>query len=325
MKLNHLFIEAYVVEEEVDGIVPIEEITLDLNPYYRYGSDKSESELEVLLLADTMREFISYAVGCMTGRYSLDKPGLILARQGETIQDYLRIVGRERWSMSSEGDRGVRSTADCHPLTFEPNEDNVIPMLDGDWFTDDINERFKEFLRVTFGTEHYEENLTFLENALYPDNSTGKERRTIREYFLNEFHNHHNKLYKKCPVYWLVSSGKHGAFRALIYMHRYNSSTLSRMLTEYVIPLQFKFNARIEKVESEIPAAGSKSLRKKLESELKKLIKQRGELEEFDEKLRHYADQRIELDLDDGVKVNYAKFGDLLVESKAMIGGKDDE
>jgi hypothetical protein len=97
------------------------------------------------------------------------------------------------------------------------------------------------------------------------------------------------------------------------------------MLTEYVIPLQFKFNARIEKVESEIPAAGSKSLRKKLESELKKLIKQRGELEEFDEKLRHYADQRIELDLDDGVKVNYAKFGDLLVESKAMIGGKDDE
>jgi type II restriction/modification system DNA methylase subunit YeeA len=248
-----------------------------------------------------MREFISYAVGCMLGRYSLDKPGLILANQGETADDYRQQIPEP---------------------TFAPDEDNVIPLLDGDWFTDDISLRFEEFLRVTFGTEHYDENLKFLEDALYPDNLTGKKRKTIRDYFLKEFYNHHLKIYKKRPIYWLFSSGKQGAFRALIYMHRYNPSTLSRMRTEYVVPLQGKFNSRIEQLESDIPAASSTSHRKILERERDKLIKQRDELRTFDDKLRHYADQRIELDLDDGVKVNYGKFGDLLAEVKAITGTK---
>ncbi len=190
--------------------VRIEQITLNCNPHYRYGADKSESELEALLLADTMREFISYAVGCMLGRYSLDKPGLILANQGETADDYRQQIPEP---------------------TFAPDEDNVIPLLDGDWFTDDISERFKEFLKVTFGTEHYEENLTFLENALYPDNLTGKKRKTIRDYFLKEFYNHHIKLYKKRPIYWLFSSPK-GTFNALIYMHRYRPDTVSVVLQD---------------------------------------------------------------------------------------------
>jgi Eco57I restriction-modification methylase len=298
-KNNEAFLGANGLTDEFESAVPDGLVTLNCNPLHRYGSDKSESELEALLLADTMREFISYAVGCMLGRYSLDKPGLILANQGETADDYRQQIPKP---------------------TFAPDEDNVIPLLDGDWFTDDISERFKEFLKVTFGTEHYEENLTFLENALYPENGTGKRRKTIRDYFLKEFYNHHIKLYKKRPIYWLFSSGKQKAFQALIYLHRYNPSTLSRMRTEYVVKLHGKFNARLEQLDDDILTAGSTSHRKKLEKARDTLTKQREELQSFDEKLRHYADQRIEIDLDDGVKVNYGKFGDLLAGVKAITG-----
>lgn len=298
---NSVFIVACNLESDFTPNVPKHLVTLGSNPYYRYGSDKSESELEALLLADTMREFISYAVGCMLGRYSLDKPGLILANQGETADDYRRQIPEP---------------------TFTPDEDNIIPLLDGDWFTDEISLRFQEFLKVTFGTEHFEENLAFLENALYPENLAGKKRKTIRDYFLKDFYNHHLKLYKKRPIYWLFSSGKQGAFKALIYMHRYNPSTLSRMRTEYVVPLQGKFNARIEQLDNDIAAASNTSHRKKLESERTTLIRQHEEIQTFDEKLRHYADQRIEFDLDDGVKENYGKFGDLLAEVKAITGKK---
>lgn len=301
---NRQLIDAYGLRNELEPIAKLDQITLSCNPYHRYDEDKSDSELEALLLADTMREFISYAVGCMLGRYSLDKPGLILANQGETADDYRKQIPEP---------------------TFAPDEDNVIPLLDGDWFTDDISERFKEFLKVTFGTEHYEENLTFLENSLFPANLEGKKRKTIRDYFLKEFYNHHIKLYKKRPIYWMFSSGKQGGFRALIYMHRYNPSTLSRMRTAYVVPLQGKYNSRIDQLEGDIPAATSTSHRRKLEKERDSLIKRRVELQEFDEKLRHYADRRIEIDLDDGVKVNYGKFGDLLDQVKAIHGKKPEE
>ena len=299
-ELNRLLLNAYGISDSLPD-VPESEITLNCNPKYRYGSDKSESELEAFLLADTMREFISYAAGCMLGRYSLDKPGLILANQGETADDYRKLVPEP---------------------TFAPDEDNVIPLLDGDWFTDDISERFKEFLKVTFGTEHFGENLTFLENALYPDNLNGKKRKTIQDYLLKEFHSHHLKMYKKRPIYWLFSSGKLKAFQCVIYMHRYNNGTLARMRTEYVVKLLGLFTSRIDQLESDIPAATSTSHRKKLEKERDTLTKQRTELQTFDEKLRHYADQRIEIDLDDGVKVNYGKFGDLLSDVKAVTGKK---
>ena len=150
---NHIFIESYGLQDELTPEVPLSEITLTCNPYYRYGGDKSEEELETLLLADTMKEFISYAVGCMFGRFSLDKPGLILSNQDETIQEYLNQIPEP---------------------TFPADDDNVIPILDGDWFTDDISERFRKFLRVTFGDKHYEENLKFIEEAI------GK---NIRKYF----------------------------------------------------------------------------------------------------------------------------------------------
>jgi hypothetical protein len=299
-ELNRQFANYYGCDS-VGIDVASSEVTLTCNPCYRYDEDKSESELEALLLADTMREFISYAVGCMLGRYSLDKPGLILANQGETADDYRQQIPEP---------------------TFAPDEDNVIPLLDGDWFEDDITERFKAFLKVTFGTEHYEENLTFLENSLYPDNLTGKKRKTIRDYFLKEFYNHHIKLYKKRPIYWLFSSGKQGAFQALIYMHRYNESTLSRIRTAYVVPLQGLFKSRIDQLENDIPSASSTSHQKRLEKERDSLIKKREELVAFDDTLRHYADQRIEIDLDDGVKENYGKFGTLLSDVKSITGKK---
>jgi type II restriction/modification system DNA methylase subunit YeeA len=145
---NRIFIEAYGLEDELTPDVPLKEITLTCNPYYRYGDSKSDAELESLLLADTMKEFISYAVGCMFGRYSIDKPGLILANQGETYEDYCRLVPDS---------------------SFPADRDNAIPILDGEWFSDDIVSRFRKFLRVTFGEEHYEENLRFIENTIGKD------------------------------------------------------------------------------------------------------------------------------------------------------------
>ena len=142
---NRIFIDAYGLQDELTPDVPLGEITLTCNPHYRYGGDKSEEELEALLMADTMHELVSYAVGCMFGRYALEKPGLILANQGETIEDYLRQVPEP---------------------SFPADDDSVIPMLDGDWFSDDISERFRNFVRVTFGEEHYETNLKFVEKTL---------------------------------------------------------------------------------------------------------------------------------------------------------------
>ncbi|NCB71837.1 MAG: BREX-1 system adenine-specific DNA-methyltransferase PglX, partial [Clostridia bacterium] len=187
---NQIFIEAYGLEDELTPDVPLKEITLTCNPYYRYGDNKSEAELEALLLADTMKEFISYAVGCMFGRYSIDKPGLILASQGETYEDYCRLVPDS---------------------SFPADRDNAIPILDGEWFSDDIVSRFRKFLRVTFGEDHYEENLRFIERAIGKD---------LRQYFLKDFYNDHVKRYKKRPIYWMFSSPD-GSFNVLIYMHRY--------------------------------------------------------------------------------------------------------
>ena len=171
--------------------------------------------------------------------------------------------------------------------------------------------------------EHLEENLKFIADSLGP-NKGEQPRDTIRRYLATGFYKHHLSMYKKRPIYWLFSSGKQRAFQCLVYLHRYHEGTLSRMRTEYVIPLQGKISARIEQLADDITAASSTSHRKKLEKEQDTLIKQQAELRTFDEKLRHYADQRISLDLDDGVKVNYGKFGDLLAEVKAVTGGTEE-
>ena len=191
------------------------------------------------------------------------------------------------------------------PAPFDPSE----------WFEDDIVARTREFLRATFGEATIEDNLRFLEEALGKD---------LRKYFLTDFYKDHLQTYKRRPIYWLFSSGKQRAFQCLVYLHRYNEATLSRMRTEYVIPLQSRVTARIELLEGDKAKATSTSHRKKLQKEQDDLKKQQTELLAFDEKLKHTADQKIKLDLDDGVKVNYGKFGDLLAEVKAVTGGADE-
>lgn len=280
---NSMFINAYGFEHELSSRISLNGITLTCNPHYRYDSTKPEA----LLLADTMREFISYAVGCMFGRYSLDAPGLILANQGETLTDYLTQIPNP---------------------TFCADEDNVIPILDGDWFPDDITERFYTFLRTTFGEQHYTENLKFLEEGL----GQGK-RLDIRKYFLRDFYTDHLKRYKKRPIYWLFSSPK-GTFNALIYMHRYRPDTVSIVLNDYLREFQTKLTARqsyletLSISESAPPSEKTKALR-----EIENLKRDIAELKDYERQtLYPLATQQIEIDLDDGVKVNYPKFGKAL-------------
>ena len=333
---NRIFIEAYGLEDELTPDVPLKEITLTCNPYYRYGvsegieeeedvayseaSIRSSStlnqalivkarltldegimngtrqarktfplrkDLEGRLLADTMKELISYAVGCMFGRYSLDKPGLILANQGEGLEDYLKKV---------TGDEVTESAT----YRWIPDADNVIPILDGEWFIDDIVARFKEFLKVSFGAEKFSENLSFLEEAI------GK---PIRTYFLKDFYTDHVKRYKKRPIYWLFSSPK-GSFNALIYMHRYNADTVSIILNGYLREYIHKLRAKSSQLEHQLNTVALSEREKMLtRRDIEHLEEVIMELEDWERKvILPLAEKRIEIDLDDGVKVNYIKF-----------------
>lgn len=244
---------------------------------------------------DECLRLISYSIGCMMGRYSLDEPGLIYAHSGNAGFDVTKYN------------------------TFPADEDGIIPITDTTWFSDDAANRFERFVRTGWPEEYLEDNLCFVSQSIGKRKGEAS-RECIRRYLATGFYKHHLSMYKKRPIYWLFSSGKQRAFQCLVYLHRYNAGTLSRMRTEYVVKLQGKINSRIDQLEDDIPAANNTSHRKKLEKERDILVKQREELQEFDEKLRHYADQRIELDLDDGVKVNYGKFGDLLADVKSITG-----
>ncbi len=281
---NLIFIKAYVLQDELSPEVPIEEITLTCNPFYRFSNKYSEKELRDLQLEDTMKEFISYAVGCTFGRYSLDKPGLILANQGETVEDYYRILGNE--------------------VTFSPTETNVIPIVEGDWFADSAAAQLKTFLRVTFGKENFAENLRFIEDALGKD---------IEKYFTRDFYKDHVQTYKKRPIYWLFSSPK-GSFNALIYMHRYNKDTVSVVLNQYLREYRDKLTAHRRHLERVSGSPGT-SVREKSQAlkESENIATILAELKTYeDDVLFPLASQRIEIDLDDGVVVNYAKFGEAL-------------
>lgn len=297
---NILFNDAYHLNNDLSPVVALNEITLTCNPHYRYGPGKTEEEYEALQYADSMKELISHSIGCMMGRYSLDEPGLIYAHSG------------------NEGFDPSRYT------TFPADEDGIVPVMDDDWFEDDATKRFEEFLRVAWLPETLDENLKFVADSLEPKQDE-KPLDTIRRFISQKFFkDHHLKVYKKRPIYWLFSSGKHKAFECLVYLHRYNENTLARMRTMYVTPLQGKFNARIEFLNKEKDSASSASSAKKLQKKLDGMRKKQQEIREFDELLRHYADQRIKLDLDDGVKVNYSKFGSLLAEVKAITGDSGD-
>lgn len=285
---NRIFIDAYGLQDELTPEVPIEEITLTCNPAYRYGVKGTEEDRETRLRADTMAEFLSYAVGCMFGRYSLNAPGLILANQGETLADYLARVPSP---------------------SFLPDEDNVIPVLDADWFADDIVDRFRKFLRVTFGEAHFRENLAFIEAQIGD----------IRKYFTRSFYDDHVKRYKKRPIYWMFSSPR-GTFQALIYMHRYRPDTVSVLLNDYLREFIRKLEAeraRLEKL-SDDPAA-TQTQRTRALKDVATAIKQIAELEEWErEVIFPLAQAKIEIDLDDGVKRNYPRFGAALKPIKGL-------
>jgi hypothetical protein len=291
---NRIFIDAYGLQNELTPEVPLDEITLTCNPAYRYGTKRTESEIEDLLRADTMRELISYAVGCMFGRYSLDVPGLILANQGDGIAEYLAKVPNP---------------------SFTPVADNVIPMLDGDWFGDDITERFRTFLRMTLGEDHFLTNLNFIESALGKD---------LRKYFTRDFFNDHIKHYKKRPIYWLFASPK-GTFQALIYQHRYRPDTVSVVLNNYLRELRNKLEAYRRGQEAlSISADASQGQKTKALKEIDTVAKQIQELDTWERTvLFPLATQRIEIDLDDGVKVNYPKFGAALKPIKGLNDAED--
>ena len=296
---NRLFIDAYGLADELTPDVSIEQITLTVNPAYRYGGTLTEEEQWTRFREDTMAGLVSYAIGCMMGRYSLDEPGLIYAHSGNADFDPNRYPA------------------------FAADDDGIVPLTDTEWFDDDAVHRLIEFISAAWDATYIEDNLTFLADNLHPKTNESS-RDTIRRYLCDSFFTDHLRTYKKRPIYWLVSSGKQKAFQCLVYLHRYHESTLARTRTKYVIPLQGQIASRIDHLKGDVSKATSTSHRRKRLQEQDRLKKQQAELMTFDEKLRHAADQKISLDLDDGVKVNYAKFGDLLAEAKAITGGKGD-
>lgn len=304
---NLIFINAYNLKEELSTEVPLSEITLICNPHYRYGSNKTEEELDAMLQGDTMAELISYTIGCMMGRYSLDREGVVYAHG------------------NNEGFKTL--TEEGAYTSFPADSDGILPLTSEAWFEDDIVTRVEEFVRTVWGAEHLEENLQFIADslclaAIKPVKKGGEtSRETIRRYLSTQFFKDHLKTYKKRPIYWLFSSGKEKAFECLVYLHRYNETTLPRMRTEYVTPLLGQMDSRIERLrlqQNEAETAEAKRIGKEIDS----LTKQLTELRSFDDQLKHYADMKIQLDLDDGVKVNYGKFGTLLAEVKAITGDK---
>lgn len=336
---NRLFIEAYGLQDELTPDVPLEQITLTVNPKYRYGGNLSDEALENRFQSDTLAELISYAIGCMMGRYRLDKAGLIYAHAGN--QDFEKIyhadVGWVSDSVTQQIEAshvGLRDKA-ANPTylnTFAPDADGILPLTDQEWFKDDIIQRLQEFIGVAFSdpenpnSNHLQANLDFIAESLclYAIKAKSGESslETIRRYLCTQFYKDHLKTYKKRPIYWLFSSGKQKAFECLVYLHRYNDSTLARMRTEYVTPLLGKYSAQAELFAKQRDDANSTADANRFKKSLTALEKKQTELSEFDDKLKHYADMRISLDLDDGVKVNYGKFGDLLAEVKAITGKK---
>ncbi|OOE12494.1 BREX-1 system adenine-specific DNA-methyltransferase PglX [Fictibacillus arsenicus] len=268
-EINSYFIELYGLQGELSSVIKDEEITL------------RNVDLE-----KDIKSFISYAIGCSFGRYSVDKEGLVFA-----------------------GNRFDPSLYN----TFPVDKDNILPILQGNYFEDDIVSRFVDFVRVTFGGETLLENLDFLAEAIgRKKGETAKE--TLRRYFLNDFFKNHVQIYKKRPIYWLFTSGKEKAFNCLIYMHRYDKTTLSRIRTDYLHEYQIRLDAEKKDLLNIIEGDYTTKEISNAKKELKALDKKVDELKEYDELLHHMADMQIEIDLDDGVAVNYEKFKGLLAK-----------
>lgn len=263
-EINRIFINAYGLESEIESSVSLRDISLQ-------KPDKTRA----------VKDLLSYAVGCMFGRYSLDKEGLVFAGDSWSDEDY---------------------------TTFCPDKDAIIPICDDEYFSDDIVNRFIEFIRVVYGNAHIDENLRFIADAL---GGKGTPKEVIRNYFLNGFYTDHLRTYQKRPIYWLFDAGKKSSFRCLVYMHRYQPDTIARIRTDYVHELQSRY--RTATIGLEQQAAGSSTgERVKINRRLAALEEQTAELRVYEEKIHHLADKMVAIDLDDGVKTNYAKFADVL-------------
>ena len=289
-ELNRLFIEIYELQDEMDEKIEFKDITIlkeeaiiiqidkNISKEFLTESEKYLYDRGVSLEFNKnvlIKQFISYAVGCMFGRYSLDEEGLVFAGGEFDKNKYIKFI---------------------------PDEDNCIPITDSEYFSDDIVTRFVEFVKIVYGEETLEENLKFIAQALSNKNDAPKE--IIREYFLKNFYEDHLKRYKKRPIYWLYDAGKKNGFKALIYMHRYNEQTTAKVRIGYLHELQKHYERRASFLKDEIE---SNNNRKKAEQELKKIKSQLDECKQFDEKMNHLSSEYISIDLDDGVKVNYEK------------------
>lgn len=274
-ELNRIFAEIY----DMVGEVPIE------------VEDKYVSVRKADLQRE-IRSLLSYAVGCMMGRYSLDQDGLILADQGSTVADYLARIPNP---------------------TFMPDKDGILPFTDDEYFDDDVVAFTVDFVRVAYGEETLEQNLRYIADALGGEGRPSRD--VIRDYYLKDFYKDHCQIYKKRPIYWMFDSGKKNGFKCLIYMHRYTPDTLARIRTDYVHETQERYRTQIANIEEQLQSA-QKSQVVQLQRQLKKLNEQLKECSDFEEKMHHLADQMIEIDLDDGVKVNYAKFDEVLAKIK---------
>lgn len=291
-ELNCIFIDVYGLQDELDPYVEDKDVTV------HYVVDSKEDIPESLKNSnyvhtkqDEIKSFISYAVGCMFGRYSLDVEGLAYAG------------GEFDWSKYS---------------TYIPDKDDILPICDDEYFEDDIVGRFIEFVRVLYGSETLEENLAFIAEAL---GGKGTPREILRNYFLNEFLKDHCNTYQvsgsgKRPIYWLFDSGRKNGFKALVYIHRYKPDLIARMRTEYIHPLQAKYRTQMDMLHTQMDSATSTSEKVKLNKKLKKIQGQASELSIYEEKIHHWADKMEPMDLDDGVKANYAKFQELLAKIK---------
>lgn len=292
---NQIVADAYGLADEVSIEVPLHRVSLTRNVEFRYGPGRSIAEYKALERTDFARELISYALGCVFGRFSLDKPGFILNDEGSTLDDYDQQVPHTR---------------------LAPDADNVIPVVNGDWFEDDIVTRVRTFLRAAFGDRYLASNIQFLEEALGV--------KTLRDYFITQrgksfkspFYEDHTKRYKKRPIYWMFSSPS-GAFNALIYLHRYSSSTASTALNEYLRNYQAKLDTAVKNLGSKLLETEGAREKAKLEKEIAQLRKIVVELEEYEQEILYpLAAEKIELDLDDGVKTNYKKLGAALQRIK---------
>ena len=313
-ELNRIFIDIYGLQDELTPDVADKDITV--HRIFDTKDDVPESmqgSKYVRTKHDEIVSFISYAVGCMFGRYSLYKDGLIFAGEPYSLEAWVNKMNDQPGTISHEElVRAYCNEGVTVNEMFFPDEDNIIPICDDEYFGDDIVGRFVDFVETVYGADTLDENLQFIADAL---GGKGQPKAVIRKYFLNDFYKDHCKMYQKRPIYWLFDSGKKNGFKCLIYMHRYQPDTIARIRTDYVHEQQAYYRTAIADREQRIANAATGE-RVKLKKELTALQAQDAEIRTYEEKIHHLADQMISIDLDDGVKKNYAIFKDVLAKIK---------